>query len=83
MLLSLSKLDEDEKLEISKQIQAHLFETELWKSARVVGIYLSMGDEWDTREIVLKAFEEGKNIVIPKTIPETKELAFYQITDTK
>ncbi len=81
MLLSLSKLDKTERAEISDQIQNHLFETDFWKNAQLVGVTLSVGDEWDTRAIVARAFAEGKGVAIPKTFPETKELGFYQITD--
>lgn len=81
MLLSLSKVDETERIEVSNQIQKHLFESDLWKNAQTVGVYLSVGHEWDTREIVGRAFEEGRTVVIPKTIPATKELVFYRITN--
>lgn len=81
MLQSLSKIEESERAKISDQIQQHLFESELWKEAKTIGVHLSMGNEWDTRKIVDQAFDEGKRVVIPKTFPETKELVFYQITD--
>ena len=81
MLLSLSKLDETERIDVSNQIQKHLFESDLWKNAQTIGVHLSVGHEWDTREIVGRAFEEGRAVVIPKTIPDTRELEFYRITD--
>lgn len=81
MLLSLSKIDERERNEISNQIQQHLFQSDLWRNAQTIGVYLSIGDEWDTREIVNRAFEEGRSVVIPKTIPDTKELVFYRISN--
>lgn len=81
MLLSLSKLDETERIDVSNQIQKHLFESDLWKNAQTIGVHLSVGHEWDTREIVGRAFEEGRAVVIPKTIPDKRELEFYRITD--
>lgn len=81
MLLSLQKLDETERNDISDQIQENLFQSDLWKNAQTIGVHLSIGHEWDTREIVGRAFEEGRIIVVPKTVPETRELEFYQITD--
>lgn len=81
MLLSLSKIDETERNEISNQIQQHLFQSDLWRDAQTIGVHLSMGNEWDTREIVGRAFEEGRSVVIPKTIPDTKELVFYRIAN--
>lgn len=81
MQLSLSKIEEKEREEISKQIQSHLFKTDLWRNAQTIGVHLSLEEEWDTREIIKRAFEEGRSVVIPKTIPDTKELIFYEITD--
>lgn len=81
MLLSLSKMDKTERNEISDQIHQYLFQSDLWRDAQTIGVYLSVGDEWDTREIVKRAFEEGRDVVVPKTIPDTKELVFYRITD--
>src|SRR5690625_1834034 len=81
MLLSLSKIDETERNEISNQIQQHLFQSDLWRDAQTIGVHLSMGNEWDRREIVGRAFEEGGSVVIPKTIPDTKELVFYRIAN--
>src|SRR5690625_6138693 len=60
MQLSLSKIDEQEREEISKQIQNHLFQSNVWRDAQTIGVHLSMEIEWDTREIVKRAFEEGR-----------------------
>ncbi len=81
MQIELNQLTEDERSEISRELQQELFQSELWKNAERIGIYLSFGTEWDTRKIVEEAFNSGKNVAIPKTIPETKQMDFYQITD--
>src|SRR5699024_2010834 len=65
------------------QIQDQLFQSDLWRDTQTIGVYLSVGNEWDTREIVNRALEEGRDVVIPKTFPDTKEMVFYQITDLK
>lgn len=77
----LSLLAEVEREQISKQLQNQLFESKLWQEAEIIGIYLSFGDEWDTRAIVKKAWQLGKKVAIPKTIPERKEMNFYQINN--
>lgn len=81
MMAGFAKMDESERADISKQLQENLFRSDLWQQAETIGVYLSVGDEWDTRNIVKQAFIEGKNVVVPKTIPDTKELVFYQLTD--
>lgn len=75
----LAGLRDDERQEISKDLAHRLFETDLWKEAKTIGIYLSFGNEWDTRLIIEEAWQAGKKTVIPKTIPDVKGMEFYQI----
>ncbi|MDN6161839.1 MAG: 5-formyltetrahydrofolate cyclo-ligase, partial [Atopostipes sp.] len=77
----LATLSKEERENISEDLQDELFSLKLWKDAQVIGIYLSFGTEWDTRRIIEKAWNSGKKVVIPKTIPETKGMEFYQIND--
>lgn len=77
----LAQVDEGERLSISRQLQEVLFQSDLWKNAKTIGVYLSLGTEWDTRNIVEEAFKAGINVVIPKTVPDVRRMDFYQITD--
>lgn len=81
MLETLANLDAEERAKISEQLATNLTKTDLWKNATRIGIYLSFGNEWETRKIIEKAWAEGKKIAIPKTIPKTKAMEFYQIDD--
>lgn len=81
MKQELAQIDKSERLDISKQLQEILFQSELWKNAKTIGVHLSLGAEWDTRNIVEEAFKAGMNVVIPKTVPEVRRLDFYQITN--
>lgn len=81
MQTAFSKLDEKEHDDISDELQAVLFASDLWKQANTIGVYLSVGSEWDTRNIVEQALAEGKRVAVPKTIPDTKGLVFYEMTD--
>jgi len=81
MIAARSQIEEAERVEISAQLQQQLYQTDLWENAQTIGVYLSVGKEWDTRNIVDQALDSGKNIVVPKTIPDTKELLFYQLDD--
>lgn len=38
-----------------------------WKSARTIGLYLSLPDEPETRDLIRRAWEEGKRVALPKT----------------
>lgn len=81
MTAAFKQMDEGERADISRQLQENLFQSELWENAETIGVYLSMGMEWDTHEVVAQAFLEDKHVTVPKTIPDSKELIFYRITD--
>lgn len=81
MIAAFAQISKRERKQISKQLQEELFKSDLWEKAETIGVYLSIGSEWDTRKIVEQALLEGKNVAVPKTVPDMKELIFYQITD--
>lgn len=77
----LAELSDSERQKISKRIHQELFKLESWKSSKKIGIYLSFKSEWDTREIINKAWDEGKKVMVPKTLPKSKGMDFYQINN--
>lgn len=81
MQTKMAALSKEDRHQISQKLHQQLFKTKLWQEAEIIGLYLSFGHEWDTRAIVKKAWENGKKIAIPKTIPTKKEMKFYQIQD--
>lgn len=38
-----------------------------WKSAGILGLYLSLPDEPETRNLIQQAWSEGKKVALPKT----------------
>lgn len=38
-----------------------------WKRAKILGLYLSLPDEPETRDLIRQAWEEGKTVALPKT----------------
>lgn len=81
MLDKLADVDSGKRKKIEQQLIKNLLTTELWQNAQSIGIYLSFGSEWETRGIIEAAWEQGKRVTIPKTIPETKTMKFYQINN--
>ena len=76
----LRNLSLEQKNEIEKKLRFQLFESDLWKQARIIGVTISGGFEWDTRTIIEKGWKQGKTIAVPKCYPEEKRLEFYQFT---
>ena len=51
----------------SVSIQRVLTERPEWESAKVVGLYLSLPDEPETRDLIRLSWEQGKTVALPKT----------------
>ena len=51
--------------EEQQSLENHLFETDLWKEAQQVFVYVARFPEPDTKAIILKAFDEGKIVSVP------------------
>jgi 5-formyltetrahydrofolate cyclo-ligase len=66
------------KKQKEEQIYQKLFASASWKNAQVIGLTLSGPFELDTHPIIEKAFEEGKKVAAPKTLPK-RQMAFFLI----
>lgn len=65
----------------SYKIAQKLYEEPSWTKAETVGITLSNPPEVDTYQIIRKAWELGKTVVVPKCISKTKKLDFRCLED--
>ncbi|VEF47798.1 5-formyltetrahydrofolate cyclo-ligase [Bacillus freudenreichii] len=57
-----------------------LVETDDWKSSGTIGLTVSRFPEVDTWQLIRRGWEQGKIIVVPKCIPETKGMSFRRIS---
>lgn len=57
----------ESRREASGSILRALTDRPEWGAARVVGLYLSLPDEPETRELIRCAWEQGKRVALPKT----------------
>ena len=65
----------------SIKIANTLYNDEDWLNAKVIGITISKEPEVDTYQIIRKAWEAGKEVVVPKCNPKDKTLTFRKITE--
>lgn len=77
----LSKLSNGVYEDLSDQIAANLFSDEDWKQANVIGITISKIPEVDTYRIIRKAWEQGKQVAVPKCYPKDKKMSFRLLSD--
>lgn len=77
----LNSMSQEKKEKETKAIHENLFQFPQWKTAKTIGITISVRNEIDTYTIIRKAWEDGKKVAVPKCIRKTKELQFYQLTN--
>lgn len=78
-----SKLGKYEHEEFSNIILNTIVNSLYYKNAKTIMTFISFMDEVDTHEFIKKSIEDGKDIVVPITIPETKELKLSLVKDFK
>lgn len=76
----LAKINKPQYEHDSYEIAQLLFQDTLWKEANIVGVTISKYPEVDTYQIIRKAWDEGKQVVIPKCLPRNKEMVFRTLT---
>ena len=80
IMANLAGLDKPMYEHLSYEIASTLYKDSLWKSAQTIGITISRFPEVDTYQIIRKAWEEGKQIAIPKCLPKNREMVFRELT---
>lgn len=78
-----SKLGKNMHKKYSNIILNTILNSLYYKNAKTIMTFISFMDEVDTHEFIKKSIEDGKNIVVPITIPETKDLKLSLVKDFK
>ena len=55
------------RAEKGRQITEHILQSNVYKQAKTVFSFVSMGSEVETREILRQAWRDGKTVAVPKT----------------
>lgn len=76
----LSTITKQDYEHYSYMIAKKLYEETLWQEATTIGITVSKMPEVDTYQIIRKAWDEGKKVVIPKCSPKNKTMEFRTLT---
>lgn len=74
-----SLLDVEIKKEFDSNIRNMLFQTKEYKACETLFIYISIGGEVDTHEIINKSLALGKRVFVPKVNRNTKDMNAIQI----
>lgn len=63
----LAGLSAEERRDASQQVGLALTARPEWQTAGILGLYLSLPDEPETRDLIRQAWREGKKVALPKT----------------
>lgn len=70
----------------SRQITEKVLESEYYRQAKTILIYVSFRSEVETMPLIRRALEDGKEVCLPRVMPsayqeKTGEMEFYRVTD--
>ncbi|MBM7660842.1 5-formyltetrahydrofolate cyclo-ligase [Bacillus mesophilus] len=63
-----------------EKVAYQLYNTNVWMKSKTIGITISRGREIETRQIIERAWKEGKKVAVPKCYSEQHKMEFYFIT---
>lgn len=74
-----TNMDESVQSRLNRAIRIKLFTSREYKECSTVIIYISTPIEVDTKGIIIRAWKDGKSVIVPKCIDGTHEMDFYRI----
>lgn len=83
LLSQRSLLTSQEIKEYSKIICAEIKKLEQFKQAKVIFTYVSTKNEVSTYSLMQDSINEGKEVCVPLSIKDSRELSFYRIFDLR
>lgn len=74
-------MQSDEVIAKSEQITQYLFESDFYKNSNCIMGYIDFRNEVKTEEIIKRSLSNNKDIIIPISVVETKELILSKLLD--
>ncbi|WP_226656921.1 5-formyltetrahydrofolate cyclo-ligase [Pseudalkalibacillus hwajinpoensis] len=81
MKLKINEIRPEEKALLDQQILNRLYTYEPYNTAETIGLTVAMKGEINTKEIIEKAWTDGKRVAVPKCNPKTKQMTFHYLTE--
>lgn len=72
------EISAEERMEKSRRITEHILQSEVYQKAKSVFSFVSMGSEVETRDILKRAWRDGKIVAVPK-MKQGREMVFLKI----
>lgn len=81
VLAKLKEIDAEKHTAMSAAIIEGLAADPVFKSANIIGLTISAHPEVDTKKLIERIWQEGKQAAVPKCIPKSRGMDFYIIDD--
>ena len=72
-------LTPEQKARLDRDVAAHFFRLNQYRSCQTLLCYVSTRIEVDTIPIIRRALQNGKRVAVPRCVPGTREMEFYCI----
>ena len=73
------KLSVQDKLSLDQKVFERVLRLNQYATAQLLLVYVSTAIEVDTKMLIEKALEDGKRVGVPRCVPGTREMEFYEI----
>ena len=70
--------DSEERVDQVERVLDKLFQSNAWKEAGSIGVTMSTKFEFPTSSVIQRAFEMGKKVAVPKSLPKG-EMIFHWV----
>ena len=74
--------DSKERMNQVECVLEKLFQSNAWKEATSIGVTMSTQFEFPTSSVIQRAFETGKKVAVPKSLPKGEMIFHWVDTDT-
>ncbi len=74
------KLLPQDKMRLDEDVLSRVTRLNQYANAQLVLTYVSTPIEVDTRRLIERALADGKRVAVPRCVPNTRNMEFYEIT---
>lgn len=73
------KLLPQDKMRLDENVLSRVTRLNQYVNAELLLVYVSTPIEVDTRNLINRALEDGKKVAVPRCVPDTRNMEFYEI----
>ncbi len=75
-----TRLSPQDKLRLDEDVLSRVTRLDQYTNADLLLVYVSTAIEVDTRKLIERALQDGKRVGVPRCVPNTRNMEFYEIT---